>query len=70
MGHKCFVSFKKEDNYYKEELVKLFSKEDIIDKTLDRVIESENGDYIMQVICNDYLKDSTITICLIGIQSS
>lgn len=38
MGHKCFVSFKKEDNYYKEELVKLFSKEDIIDKTLDRVI--------------------------------
>lgn len=70
MGHKCFVSFKKEDNYYKEELVKLFSKEDIIDKTLDRVIESENGDYIMQVIRNDYLKDSTVTICLIGVHSS
>ena len=28
---KCFVSFKKEDSYYKNELVKLFSKEDIID---------------------------------------
>ena len=30
MGHKCFVSFKKEDIYYKEKLVTLFSKEDII----------------------------------------
>lgn len=70
MGHKCFVSFKKEDSYYKNELVKLFSKEDIIDKTLDRVIESENADYIMQVIRNDYLKDSTVTICLIGTHSS
>lgn len=41
MGHKCFVSFKKEDIYYKEKLVTLFSKEDIIDKTLDKVIDSE-----------------------------
>jgi hypothetical protein len=70
MGHKCFVSFKKEDNYYKEKLVKLFSEEDIIDKTLDREIKSENGDYIMQVIRRDYLKDSTVTICLIGTHSS
>ena len=62
MGHKCFVSFKKEDNYYKKELVKLFKEEDIIDKTLDRVIDSQNGDYIMQVIRDDYLKDSTVTI--------
>ena len=44
MGHKCFVSFKKEDDAYKDELVKLFDEEDIIDKTLDRVIESEDGD--------------------------
>lgn len=70
MGHKCFVSFKKEDNYYKKELVKLFKEEDIIDKTLDRVIDSQNGDYIMQVIRDDYLKDSTVTICLIGAHSS
>lgn len=70
MGHKCFVSYKKEDNYYKKELVKLFKEEDIIDKTLDRVIDSQNGDYIMQVIRDDYLKDSTVTICLIGAHSS
>ena len=70
MGHKCFVSYKKEDNYYKKELVKLFKEEDIIDKTLDRVIDSQNGDYIMQVIRDDYLKDSTVTICLIGTHAS
>ncbi len=70
MGHKCFVSFKKEDNSYKDKLVELFSSEDIIDKTLDRVIDSEDGDYIMQVIRDDYLKDSTVTICLIGQHSS
>ena len=70
MGHKCFLSYKKEDNYYKKELVKLFKEEDIIDKTLDRVIDSQNGDYIMQVIRDDYLKDSTVTICLIGAHSS
>lgn len=70
MGHKCFVSFKKEDIDYKNELVELFEKEDIIDKTLDREIQSEDGDYIMQVIREDYLKDSTVTICLIGTHSS
>ena len=70
MGHKCFVSFKKEDIDYKNELVELFAKEDIIDKTLDREIQSEDGDYIMQVIREDYLKDSTVTICLIGTHSS
>lgn len=37
MGHKCFVSYKKEDDDYKDELVKLFDEKDIIDKTLDRV---------------------------------
>ena len=70
MGHKCFVSYKKEDDDYKDELVKLFDEKDIIDKTLDRVIESDDGDYIMQVIRDDYLKDSTVTICLIGTHSS
>lgn len=70
MGHKCFISYKNEDNNYKEKLVKLFEKEDIIDKTLDRVIDSNDADYIMQTIREDYLKDSTVTICLIGTHSS
>ena len=70
MAHKCFISFKKEDRYYRDELDKLFDGKNVINKSLDKVIDSENGDYIMQVIRNDYLKDSTVTIFLIGEHSS
>lgn len=66
MSHKCFISFKKEDKYYREKLDELFSQEDVINKSLDKQIDSENGDYIMKVIRTDYLKDSTVTIFLIG----
>lgn len=70
MAHKCFISFKKEDRIYKEKLVEKFNNADVIDKTLDRVIESYDGDYIMSVIRRDYLRDSTVTIFLIGEHSS
>lgn len=70
MAHKCFISFKKEDLYYKNKLIEKFDSSDVIDKTLDRVIESNDGDYIMSVIRRDYLKDSTVTIFLIGEHSS
>lgn len=70
MGHKCFVSYKKEDLSYKKKLVDLFDSKDIIDKTLDRIIDSADGDYIMQTIRDDYLSDSTVTIFLIGAHSS
>lgn len=70
MAHKCFISFKKEDIYYREAVIELLGKENYIDKSLDRVIESEDDDYIMQVIREDYLRDSTVTIFLIGTHSS
>ena len=35
-----------------------------------RIIDSEDGDYIMQVIREDYLHDSTVTIFIIGEHSS
>lgn len=70
MGHKCFISFKKEDSTYRDALLALFDKEDIIGKSLEEIIDSENADYVMQVIRNDYLKDSTVTIFLIGEHSS
>lgn len=70
MGHKCFVSYKKEDLSYKKDLVDLFASTDIIDKALDRIIDSDDGDYIMQTIRDDYLSDSTVTIFLIGAHSS
>ena len=70
MAHKCFVSFKKEDFIYRKKISELFSESDIIDKGLDRRIDSLDGDYIMKAIRQDYLKDSTVTIFLIGTHSS
>lgn len=72
MAHKCFISFKKEDRYYLDKLLDLFHKSnvDVIEKSLDRVIESEDGDYVMKVIREEYLKDSSVTIFLIGKHSS
>lgn len=67
---KCFISFKKEDSTYKDYLVKQYGSKNFMNKTLDRWIDSEDGDYIMQVIRRDYLCDSTITIFLIGEHSS
>lgn len=39
MAHKCFISFKKEDQWYRNKIDDLFSVSDIINKGLDRVIK-------------------------------
>lgn len=72
MGHKCFISFKKEDIYYKKEIQKWEkeNKVDMIDKSLNTPINSNDEDYIMRKIREDYLSDSTVTIFLIGSYSS
>ena len=70
MSHNCFISFKKEDIVYKDELIKILKEENVIEKSLDKTIDSEDGDYIMQKIREDYLKDSTVTLFLIGEHSS
>ncbi len=68
MKHKSFISFKKEDEEYKIEIQnwKDDGKVEIIDKSLDTPIDSENEDYIMRKIREDNLSDSTVTIFLIG----
>lgn len=68
--HKCFISYKKEDKVYKSYLFNEFGSENYIDKSLDRLINSDDGNYVMQVIRRDYLNDSTVTIFLIGTHSS
>ena len=72
MGHKCFISFKKEDISYKKEIQewKEKNKVDMIDKSLNTPIDSDDEDYIMRKIREDYLSDSTVTIFLIGTRSS
>ncbi|MDO8521688.1 MAG: TIR domain-containing protein [bacterium] len=68
MARKCFISFKTEDASYKEAIQSMDI--DMIDKSLDEAIDSDDEDYIMQKIREDYLSDSTVTIHLIGGKSA
>ena len=69
MGHKCFISFKTEDAFYKKAIQEM-PNIDMIDKSLNEAIDSDNEDYIMKKIREEYLADSTITIHLIGLKSA
>ncbi len=69
MAHKCFISFKAEDEYYKKYIQENLSI-DMIDKSLNEAIQSDDEEYILRKIREDYLSDSTITIFLIGLYSS
>jgi hypothetical protein len=69
MAHKCFISFKTEDMPYKI-YIHDHLEVDMIDKSLHEPIESEDEDYIMRKIREDYLSDSTVTIFLIGEKSA
>ncbi len=69
MGHRCFISFKTEDFSFKKTIQEDL-KIDMIDHSLDEAINSEDENYIMQVIRRDYLSDSTVTIFLIGTKSA
>lgn len=69
MAHKCFISFKTEDISFKNYIQNIL-KIDMIDKSLNEPINSYNEEYIMTKIRADYLSDSTVTIHLIGTNSS
>lgn len=69
MAHKCFISFKMEDKAYKEAIRNL-PNIDMIDKCLNEDIDSDNEEYIMRKIREDYLSDSTVTIFIIGAKSN
>jgi hypothetical protein len=66
MTRKCYISFKTEDIYYKEHIQTNLDV-DMIDKSLNEPVNSTDEDYIMRVIRQDYLSDSTVTIHLIGL---
>lgn len=69
MAHKCFISFKTEDIRYKT-YIHDYLEVDMIDKSLHEPINSDNEDYIMRKIRENYLSDSTVTIFLIGEKSA
>jgi len=70
MSHRCFISFKKEDLYFKNEILKKLGSEKIKGKALDKWIDSDDIDYVMQVIRSEYLSNTSVTIYLIGSHSS
>lgn len=65
MGHKVYISFKTEDAEYKQ-AIQHFDNLDYIDKSLNSPINSDNADYILRKIREEYLSDSTVTVFLIG----
>lgn len=69
MATKCFISFKTEDIAYKE-AIQNDSRIEMIDKSLNEPIDSDDEDYIMRAIREQYLSDSTVTIHLIGGRSA
>lgn len=70
MSHNCFISFKKEDDSYKEKILTKLGSERILGRALDEWIDSPDIDYVMQVIRTKYMAGTTVTIFLIGEHSS
>lgn len=69
MKHRVYISFKTEDISFKEKIQNELDV-DMIDESLNEAIDSDDEDYIMRKIREDYLSDSTVTIFLIGNHSS
>lgn len=69
MAHRCFISFKTEDTWYKNHIQNHLAV-DMIDHSLNEAIDSDDIDYVMKKIREDYLSDSTVTIFLIGSRSN
>ncbi len=70
MSRNCFISFKKEDSYYKDKISEKLKVGQIQGKSLDKWIDSDDIDYIMQVIRSQYMKNTSVTLFLIGKHSS
>ena len=70
MSHNCFISFKKEDDYYKEKILTKLGSERILGRALDKWIDSPSIDGVMEVIRKEYMAGTAVTIFLIGEHSS
>lgn len=70
MSHNCFISFKKEDSVYKDKISQRLKDNQVLGKSLDRWIDSDDIDYVMQVIRSHYMKNTSVTLFLIGKHSS
>jgi hypothetical protein len=69
VGHKVYISFKTEDSGYKE-AIQSWDYLDYVDKSLNSPINSNDIEYILRKTREDYLRDSTVTVFLIGDRSA
>ena len=69
MAHKCFISFKKEDQDFKLKIQDELGV-DMLDYSLDEPIPSDNEDYILRKLRENHISKTTVTIHLIGKYSS
>lgn len=69
MARRCYICFKTEDLAYKLH-IQNYLHDYIVDRSLNEPISSNDDKYIMQIIRDQYLSDSTVTIFLIGTYSA
>ena len=71
--HKVFISYHHaNDQYYKEELLRLNEQHGVfIDASVDTsdIDDGLDDDVIRQKIRDDYLRDSTVTLLLVGVET-
>lgn len=72
MSHNCFISYKKEDKDlgYLEAIIDRLGSKRVLGKALDKWIDSQDIDYVMQKIRDEYMSGTTVTLYLIGSHSS
>ncbi len=72
--HKTFISYHHEDQEEVDEFIEKFDHErDVFiaravgsDQTLDKLIDSDDDDYVMRRIREDHIQDSTVTLLFVG----
>ena len=71
--HKVFVSYyHKDDQRYKDSLVKFSEQHRIfVDRSVDTgdILDDLSDEYIREAIRDEYLRDSTVTIVLVGTET-
>lgn len=70
MPHNCFISSRPEDSTYRDEIIKKLGNNRVLGKSLDRYIDDKDIDAAMRLIRKEYLKNTTVTLYLIGEHSS
>lgn len=70
MSHNCFISFKKEDEEYCKKIAEKLDNVTTGGKYLDEWIDSDDIDYVIQRIREEYIRGSSVTLFLIGTHSS